>query len=580
MRPITRSLLTALLAVLAVQMIACQSVDDNNDAQIDTGQPTGITLGDPQQLLADIRVLSSDAFGGRAPMSTGETHTLDFIEQRFAALGLEPLFAEGYRQAVPLAEITTSPDARFTIMAADAEHDFSYGDEIMLWSNRTEPEISIDQAELVFVGYGIVAPEYQWNDYKDLDVRGKIVVMLVNDPGFASNDKQLFDGRSMTYYGRWTYKFEEAARQGAVGALIVHNTEAASYPWAVVRNSWSGAQFYLPPQASSDAPSALQFSGWISADAAARLLLLAAREHSDHGEYPGTAVGLDDWYENARQNDFAGMPIGLAASIKLHQHIRYAQSYNVGARIRGSQRPDELLIFMAHWDHLGTDTSVADGEDGIYNGAVDNATGVAALLALAQSLQSRPQPQRSIAFLAVTAEESGLLGSDWYARHPPLPLAQHVAGINMDAMNVYGPTRDLVVVGYGKSELEDYLRMYADQQGRIVAPEETPEAGGYYRSDHFSLAKRGVPMLYADSGSDHVEHGTAWLLEKQQRFVAERYHKPTDEVQDDWDLAGLQQDLWLYQQIMLDLANSEIWPTWYEDSEFRRIRAADRASAN
>ncbi|MBU1190030.1 MAG: M28 family peptidase [Gammaproteobacteria bacterium] len=569
----TCTLFYAAAMALSLLLSACQHADDpakHHGAEIIEEDKS---LGDAQRLLTDIRTLSSDAFGGRAPMSEGETRTLDFVEQRFVELGLEPLFADDFRQAVPLAEITTSPEASFTINSAGQTHAFSYGDEVMLWSERDSERISIDQAELVFAGYGIVAPEYQWNDYRNLDVRDKIVVVLVNDPGFASGDKDLFAGRSMTYYGRWTYKFEEAARQGAAGALIVHNTHAASYPWAVVKNSWSGPQFQLQSDDAANA-SRLQVSGWISEDAAARLLMLAAQQRNASGQPQQEAVSLDDWYARAMQADFAGAPIGLAASIDLQQQIRHAQSYNIGARIRGASRPGEMLIVMTHWDHLGSDSQVGTDVDGIYNGAVDNATGVAALLTLAESLQQMPPADRSIAFLAVTAEESGLLGSAWYARHPPLPMAQHVAGINMDAMNVYGPTRDLVVVGYGQSEMEDYLRLFADQQGRIVAPEETPEAGGFYRSDHFNFAKQGVPMLYADSGSDHVEHGTAWLLEKQQRFAAERYHKPQDEVQDDWDLAGMQQDLWLYQQILLRLANSEVWPAWYEGSEFRKLRTA------
>jgi len=574
---------SALLILLSLFLIAwltaCQPADDGGEVQAQRQQAVSTRIGEQEQLLADIETLASDAFGGRAPMSEGETRTLDFIEQRFVELGLAPLFADGFRQQVPLAEITTSPDASFSITAAGEQYSFSYGDEVMLWSTRTEPEISLQNAELIFAGYGIVAPEYQWNDYAGLDVTNKIVIVLVNDPGFASGDKNLFDGRSMTYYGRWTYKFEEAARQGAAGALIVHNTDAASYPWAVVQNSWSGPQFHLQ-QAAGEAHRELQVAGWISADTSARLLMLKAQEQADSGAETSTSTNLADWYSAALSDDFSGLPVGLNASIKLEQTIRYAHSYNIGARIKGSLRQQEMLIYTAHWDHLGSARNIAKGEDGIYNGAVDNATGVAGMLALAASLQQQPQPKRSIAFLAVTAEESGLLGSAWYTQNPPLPMARHVAGINMDAMNVYGPTRDLVVVGYGQSEMEDYLRLYAGQQERIVAPEETPEAGGYYRSDHFNFAKHGVPMLYVDAGIDHVENGTAWLLEKQQRFTAEKYHKPQDEVQDDWDLAGLQQDLWLYQQIMLDLANAEVWPAWYEGSEFRQMRQQSRSQAN
>ncbi|MDA3933149.1 MAG: M28 family metallopeptidase [Gammaproteobacteria bacterium] len=587
----TAGLITGLSAI-ALFMSGCQQPPGDppqTSATEPANQVESTLAGSPEHLLNDITTLSSDAFAGRAPMSAGETKTLDFIQQRFTDLGLQPLFGDAYRQPVPLAEISTDPSASFTVKVDDQQHSFSYGDDVMLWSTRTQTAVDLAQAELVFAGYGIVAPEFNWDDYAGLDVAGKIVVVLVNDPGFATSDSKLFQGRTMTYYGRWTYKFEEAARQGAAGALIVHNSDAASYPWAVVKNSWSGPQFHLEQRANKSTQPSLAVSGWISENSMARLLMLmsqqqvlaaAANSQTENSADADPALTLDELYQTALQPDFNGIALNLQADISLHQSIRYAQSYNIGARSTGSKSPEETIIYMAHWDHLGTDAAAAEGEDAIYNGAVDNATGIAALLSLAEAFSQQPAAPRSVAFLAVTAEESGLLGSAWYAQNPPVPMAQHVAGINMDALNVYGPTADLVVVGYGKSEMEDYLRKYAQQQERIVAPEERPEAGGFYRSDHFNFAKQGVPMLYADSGSNHIEHGAAWLLEKQQRFTAERYHKPQDEVQDDWDLRGMQQDIWLFQQIGQDLANSTVWPSWYEGTEFRQIRQASRAAAN
>ncbi len=521
---------------------------------------------DSNRLLQDIATLASDEFEGRAPMSHGETLTLGFIEQRLRELGIEPLFAEGYRQPVPLVAITTQPDAQMTVTPATAEAGeplvLNYAENVMLWSQRAARQLSLQASELVFVGYGVVAPEYGWNDYQDVDVTGKTVIILVNDPGFASNDKTLFSGRAMTYYGRWTYKFEEAARQGAAAALIIHNTEPASYPWAVVANSWSGPQFHLNQAA--DANNLLEIEGWLTYQAAVQLMNLAGHN-------------LGDLESAAQSADFQALTLPLQVSTELQQTIERAESYNIGGILNGSVKPDELFIYMAHWDHIGKDDSAAEAVDNIYNGAVDNATGVAGILALAEAFAGQPRaPRRSVAFLAVTAEESGLLGSAHYARNPPLPMSQHIAGINMDAMNVYGPTNDLVVVGYGNSQMEDYLRLHADNQQRIVAPEEHPEAGGFYRSDHFNFAKQGVPVLFAESGSDHVEHGTAWMIQKQNDFNANRYHKAEDEVLDDWDLSGMQQDLRLFFYIGWDLTNNTDWPQWYDGNEFKAIREASR----
>lgn len=556
---------SAFFTVLVFFLAAC---DQRSATQTETETEKTITAPDIStvKLLDDISILASDEFEGRAPMSRGETLTLDFIEQRFQDLGLEPMFADSYRQAVPLVSITTEPTAALTITptheGAGEPVTLNYGTDVMLWSQRPEEQLSIDASDMVFVGYGVVAPEYQWNDYAGVDVTDKTVIILVNDPGFATGNNELFEGRTMTYYGRWSYKFEEAARQGAAAALIVHDTEPASYPWAVVSNSWSGPQFHVNLGTNSDNLS--QIEGWLTHQAAAQVLAMAGHN-------------LADLETSAKTEGFQPQPLTLTASSHLQQTIKRNQSYNIGAKINGSQQPDEWFVYMAHWDHIGKDDTAAEGIDNIYNGAVDNATGVAGVLALAESFASQPQPpQRTVGFVAVTAEESGLLGSAHYASNPPLPMAQHVAGINIDAMNVYGPTRDLIVVGYGKSQMEDYLRKHADDQQRIVAPEEHPEAGYFYRSDHFNFAKQGVPVLYAESGSDHNEHGTAWMIQKQKDFNANRYHKAEDEVLDDWDLSGMEQDLILFFNIGWDITNTNDWPKWYPGNEFKAIRDQSR----
>lgn len=553
------------LLALTLCIAACdQPGSGQSEAEVDAV----ITAPDipASRLLDDISMLASDEFEGRAPMSAGEALTLDFIEQRFRDLGLEPMFEDSYRQPVPLVSITTAPNAALTITptAANAGEPLTlnYDQDVMLWSQRPEEQLSIDTSELVFVGYGVVAPEYDWNDYAGVDVTGKTVIILVNDPGFATGNNDLFEGRTMTYYGRWSYKFEEAARQGAAAALIVHDTEPASYPWAVVSNSWSGSQFHV--DVGDDGGNLSQIEGWLTHQAAAQVLALAGEN-------------LTDLETAAKAEGFTPQPLALTASSQLEQTVKRNQSYNIGAKISGSEQPDQWFVYMAHWDHIGKDDTAAEGVDNIYNGAVDNATGVAGVLALAESFAAQPHPpQRTVGFVAVTAEESGLLGSAHYANNPPLAMGQHVAGVNIDAMNVYGPTRDLIVVGYGKSQMEDYLRKHADEQQRTVAPEDHPEAGYFYRSDHFNFAKNGVPVLYAKSGSDHTEHGTAWMIQKQKDFTANRYHKAEDEVLDDWDLSGMQQDLKLFFNIGWDITNTNDWPEWYPGNEFKAIRDQSR----
>jgi Zn-dependent M28 family amino/carboxypeptidase len=554
MRSLAPALGMGSVILAAAAMTACG--DPDLDAALDT-----ITADD---LRADVVTLSSDEFEGRAPASRGEEKTVEYLKTEFEKLGLEPGNGDSYYQEVPLVSITADPNTNLLVRGNGSAHRFSYGDEIMVWTKRVVPSSAISNSEMVFVGYGTVAPEYGWNDYEGLDVRGKTVVMLVNDPGFATQDTALFNGNAMTYYGRWTYKFEEAARQGAAAALIVHETEPASYPWGTVRNSWSGPQFGLVAEDNNMSRAAVE--GWVTVEAAREIFQQAG-------------VSYDSLKALAAQRDFAAMPLGLTASLSLRNTIEQSTSRNVLAVVPGSIRPDEYFVYMAHWDHFGIDPSLEG--DQIFNGALDNATGTAGLLELAEAFMSLEQrPARSILFLAVTAEEQGLLGSQYYATHPVYPLEKTVAALNMDALNILGPMNDVTVIGYGNSELDDYLADAAAEQGRIVTPDAEPEAGYYYRSDHFSFAKVGVPALYAGEGTDQVEHGKEWTQEKRDEYRANNYHKPSDEYSPDWDLRGAVQDLRLYFRIGRRIANESTFPNWSEGTEFKAKRDSMMAGAS
>ncbi len=523
-------------------------------------------IADMDRMLANIAELSSDAYGGREPMSEGEKLTLDFIEKRFRDMGLQPLFNDSYLQPVDLVSIESDPAmAHMTFHLNGKDRLVTHGSEMVIGTMRVVPESRAENSDIVFVGYGIVAPEYGWNDYADVDVRGKTVLILINDPGFATQDPALFKGNAMTYYGRWTYKYEEAARQGAAAALIIHDTAPAAYGWDVVRNSWTGPQFHLARP--DDDMSQVAIQSWVQKPVAQELVEAAGYD-------------LSDLEQRALSPEFKAVALGSTMDASVQNHIIRNQSYNIGAILPGSKRPEELFIYTAHWDHLGTDHSAEEGVDGIYNGAVDNASGIAALLELAGSFAALPRaPQRSVGFLAVTAEESGLLGSAQYAEDPALPLQQTAGGINMDSMGVYGPTHDVIVVGYGSSELEDILKEKASVQGRVVQQEEHPERGYYYRSDHFNFARKGVPMLYAKAGSDHTERGPDYIKAKSDEYLKNRYHTPFDEIEQDWDLRGMVQDIELWFEIGLAVADSAAWPNWYEGNEFRAIRENSRSAA-
>jgi len=516
---------------------------------------------------AHVERLSSNEFEGRAPRTASEQKTIDYIEQQFRAAGLAPGFGDSYRQAVPLVEIVTHADPTMKVRGPQGALSLRYGDDMVVWTRRPVPESRIANAGLVFAGYGIVAPEYGWNDYAGLDVRGKIVMVLVNDPGYATQDPALFTGNAMTYYGRWTYKFEEAVRQGAAGLLVVHETKPAAYGWEVVRNGAAKPQFDLRlPDPNSQR---LPLEGWITQEAATRVLALAGQDYA--------TLKLA-----SQVRGFRGIALDLKASAGVRNDVSYGTSYNVAGMVRGRARPGEAFVYTAHWDHLGKLAEAPPGSDGdtIFNGASDNATGVAALVELGRAFaETRPAPERSVLFLAVTLEESGLLGSEYFAAHPPMPVADMAGGLNMDNLYAIGRTRDLTVLGFGASELDDELRRAAAAQDRVLVPEPTPERGLYYRSDHFNLAKQGVPMLYTKAGIDSptqgADYGRKWLED----YVAKRYHQPSDEYDSSWDLSGTMQDLAVFYAVGLAVADSDRWPNWREGNEFRAIRDASRAAA-
>ncbi|MFM9829831.1 MAG: M28 family metallopeptidase [Sphingomonas sp.] len=507
--------------------------------------------------------LSSDAYEGRAPTTPGEAKTLTYIVDRFKAAGLQPGNKGSWFQDVPVVEMTASEVSPLRFTGGKAPLALEYRRDMVIATYRVIPKVDVKNSPVVFVGYGINAPERGWNDYAGLDVKGKTVVILVNDPDWETPGREgPFEGKAMTYYGRWTYKYEEAARQGAAAAIIVHDTEPAAYGWGVVQSSWTGPQVEL--DAKGDHLDQSQAIGWMQLDKAKALFASAGKD-------------FDALQAAAKHKGFRAVALGLKASVSFANTIKRQASKNVIGVLPGAAAPDDYIFYTAHWDHLGRCDAV-NGDD-ICNGAVDNASGIAGLVALAEAHVKAGPARRSVAFMAVTAEESGLLGSQYYAEHPIYPLARTVGGVNMDSLNVKGRTRDFVVTGAGKSELEDLIVPLAAAQGRVVKPEPNPERGGYFRSDHFSFAKLGVPMLDAGSGEDLVAGGTAAGHAAALDYIANRYHKPQDEYDATWDWSGAVEDLTLYYRLGRQLAGAEAWPNWYKTAEFRAIRDTSRGTA-
>ena len=516
--------------------------------------PTDVTNGynsiQADELAKHVKVLASDEFGGRAPSSPGEKLTLDYLTAQFKALGLEPGNGDSYLQEVPL--VSLEADANMVLSIGGK--DYQYKKDMVMGSSRISAQEGIENSELVFVGYGVNAPEYNWNDYEGLDVKGKTVVMLVNDPGFATKDPALFTGDAMTYYGRWTYKYEEASRRGAAGAIIIHETAPASYPWSVVENSWSGEQFGF--QKENNNMDRVAVEGWVTTDVAKELF---------------TKAGLD--FDTVKTNAAKGayhVDMGdLTASVSIKNTIKKSVSYNFIATLPGSEKPDEHVIYSAHWDHLGTDKTRKG--DQIYNGAHDNATGTAGLIEVAEAFTKLPKhPSRSMTFLAVTAEEQGLLGSKYYAANPVIAANKTVANINMDSLNLLGKVKDMNVVGIGKSQMDEFLETAAKEQGRTISGDPKPSSGGYYRSDHFAFANMGIPAMYAGGGTVAADEETANYRKRMSLVLRGCYHQPCDRYRDEWDLSGAVQDLQLFYKVGFDISETEQWPTWNTNSEFQR----------
>jgi len=503
-----------------------------------------------------IESLSSDNMQGRNPGTEGGQLAKNYISEQFSLTNLKT-FDNSYFHEVPAVSSTVKDSSFFTISFRDRDRKLNYGSEVVFWSKRNIKNQKIDSSDLVFVGYGIVAPEYNWNDYEGIDVSGKTVVMLINDPGFDTGRLNLFNGRAMTYYGRWTYKFEEAAKQGAAAAIIIHEEEAAAYPWSVVENSWTGPQLDL--QRKDLGMSRTILESWISIDVADEIFTF-------------TGFNYDLLKEFALDKTFQAFEMkGLSLTSNINSDISYFSSHNLIGYKEGVSQPDEYLIFMAHWDHLGVNKDLTG--DQIFNGAADNAAGVAAVIELARKFD-QVQTERSIIFTALTLEESGLLGSAYLAENPPVDLANIVAGFNFDRILPTGKTKDMAVIGYGASELEDILEAELEKEGRYINPDPNPEKGYFYRSDHISFAKKGVPVLYADDGFDLEIGGIEKGFNEIYDYTNYRYHGVDDEYDPSWNLEGFEQTINTLFNISFELSNSNDWPNWYEGNEFREIRDA------
>lgn len=507
-----------------------------------------------------VRVLASDDFAGRKPGTAGEEKTVAYLVEQFRKLGLKPGNGTSYLQQVPMVEIFAGADASLSVSGHNGMSNLAYGKDMVIWTKRVVPQAQLTRSELVFVGYGIVAPEYAWNDYADIDVHGKTVVVLVNDPGYATQDPKVFKGNSMTYYGSWAYKFEEAVRQGAGGVLLVHDSGAAGYGWNVVQSTWTGPQLDRATADGNAGQPAIE--GWIHNDAA-------------HALFAAGGLDFAALTAAAAHAGFKAVPMGLEVNATVHNSVRRFSSPNVIALLPGNKRRHEYLMYTAHWDHLGTDPTRAGHN--IFNGAVDNASGVAGLLALAQSCsRTLPIADRSIVFLALTGTESGLLGSAYYVENPIFPLRETAAVINLDTLHSGGPTRDVSVFGFGNTDLEESVRAVALLQGREMRPEPTPQRGFYFLSDNYSFARRGVPALYVKGGIDDTARGPSWGQAQLDDYMAHRYRQPSDQYSFDWNVRGTLDDLRLYYEVGYRVARSRRFPYWYPNSEFRVNRERKR----
>jgi len=500
---------------------------------------------------------SSDEFMGRKPFTEGEEKAVDFLINEYKRIGLEPAVNGSYIQEVPMVEVKNTPDEKMKFNIRYSSLELNYKDDFVAFSKQLVDEINLKNSDIVFAGYGIVAPEYNWNDYEGIDVKNKTVIVLVNDPGFGTEDKDFFNGNAMTYYGRWTYKFEEAARQGAKGILIIHETEPAGYPWSVVLNGATIPKLYLKPD--DNYLSMCEMEGWITNNAAHELFSL-------------TESNLDELKEKAKKPGFEPVNLNARINFSIKSSHQFATSKNVIGLLPGSDRADEVIIYSSHWDHLGIGEPM--NGDSIYNGAVDNGTTTAWMLEIAEAFaRLKRSPSRSIMILSPTAEEQGLLGSKYYVENPVFPLNKTVVNINNDLLLPFGPYKDIMITGYGQSELDDYIKRFAEKYDRYVLPDPNPHTGMYYRADHFSFARAGVPAMFARGNCDSREYGKEWAAQMEQEWLNYYYHKPTDEYDPKtWSFEGIVEDAKLMFRIGYELANSDYFPKWKEGSEFKKIR--------
>ena len=551
---------------LALAVSACSQESASTPPAQQAARPSTVPAVriEPQAILDRIKVLSSDEYEGRAPGSKGEDLTVRYLEDEFKKLGLQPGNTDGtYIQKVPLVGITGTNSEPLTVSRGPRKQTFKWSDEVVAWTKHVADGAAIKDSDLIFAGYGVEAPEFNWDDFKDVDVKGKTIIVLVNDPQIpdpadpSKLDAKMFNGTAMTYYGRWTYKFEEGARKGAAGVLIVHETGPAGYPFSVVQGNLR-EKFDLVTPDKNMGRSAIE--GWITLDAAKRILQMAGQD-------------FDALKKQALTREFKPVPLNLKASLAVRNSMRTLDSRNVVAKLEGSDPAlkDQYVVYTAHWDHLGVGAPV--NGDKIYNGALDNASGVAQLLEIAGTFaKNKPQPKRSILFVMVTAEEQGLLGSQYYSVTPIYPLAKTLANINIDGVNQWGRTKDITVIGLGASDLDDYLRDAAAEQGRTLRPDPEPEKGFYYRSDHFNFAKQGVPALYTDTGIDYVGKPPEYSKQKRDEYTEKDYHAPSDEVKPDWDLSGASEDGELLYLVGYRVANADKFPEWKAGNEFKAKR--------
>jgi len=534
----------ALKFLVLILFISCQNDKKDITEVVQVQQTT---------LANHIERLASDEFLGRKPFTEGEVKTVNYLKGEFEKLGLLPGNGDSYFQEVPMVEITGTPSENMVISGKNGNINLEALKDFVATTNKAVTDVNLDNSELVFAGYGIVAPEYGWNDYKGIDWKGKTAVVLINDPGFKSGDSTLFKGNEMTYYGRWTYKYEEAARQGADGLIIIHDTEPASYGWNVVESGWSGARLIIE----SDLPQ-LNVESWISSESAKKM-------------FEASSMKGQDYKTMSRTKDFKPVPLDITVSVGIKNKIKKDVSKNVVALIPGTDRKDEYIIYSAHWDHFGVG-KVIEG-DSIYNGSVDNASGTAGLLAMAEAFKKSENTKRSIVFIAVTAEEQGLLGSAYYSEFPIYKPKKTVANINIDALDSPGKMKDLTITGFGQSEMDEYAKEAASQQHRYIIPDPEAEKGYFFRSDHFNFAKIGIPALYASGSYEGFDKSIEDIKAYNDNYRIHKYHQPSDEYDaETTELSGVQLDLQLFFNIGLKLANEDYFPKWYEGSEFKAAR--------